>query len=125
VGQRWLCGLVQGALPYSRLENTLLTSLRPFHPLCSPSQLETDIKLLIPKALAALERYGHQVVIGNTLVDRKYEVVFVERSGETWVRIAEEERGKVGADGAVREIEEDIIERLERMHSEWVASGKV
>ncbi|ORY79290.1 DNA/pantothenate metabolism flavo protein [Leucosporidium creatinivorum] len=88
-------------------------------------KLETDIKLLIPKALGALDRYGHQVVIGNTLADRKYEVVFVERSGETWVRIAEEERGKVGADGAVREIEEDIIERLERMHSGWIASGKV
>jgi phosphopantothenate-cysteine ligase len=42
-------------------------------------QLETDETLLIPKARAALERYGHQVVIGNTLHNRKYQVVFVSR----------------------------------------------
>jgi len=40
-------------------------------------KLETDPKLLLPKAHAALERYGHQVVIGNMLHTRKYEVVFV------------------------------------------------
>jgi phosphopantothenate-cysteine ligase len=43
------------------------------------SQLETDERLLIPKARAALERYGHQVVIGNDLHTRKMQVVFVER----------------------------------------------
>lgn len=118
MGQRRLCGIVQGE-PIWRIIYSLSTDRPPV-----PSQLETDINLLIPKALGALERYGHQVVIGNTLADRKYEVVFVERSGETWVRIAEEERGKVGADGAVREIEEEIIARLEKMHSEWVARGR-
>lgn len=40
-------------------------------------QLETDPALLIPKAQTALARYGHQVVIGNTLHRRKFEVVFV------------------------------------------------
>lgn len=35
---------------------------------------------MIPKARAALARYGHQIVIGNDLHRRKYEVVFVERS---------------------------------------------
>jgi phosphopantothenate-cysteine ligase len=34
---------------------------------------------LIPKSQAALSRYGHQLVIGNDLHKRKYEVVFVER----------------------------------------------
>lgn len=43
-------------------------------------QLETDPELLIPKARAALSRYGHQLVIGNELHRRKYEVVFVERA---------------------------------------------
>lgn len=33
---------------------------------------------MIPKARAALQRYGHQIVIGNDLHRRKYEVVFVE-----------------------------------------------
>ncbi|KAJ7449121.1 phosphopantothenate-cysteine ligase [Mycena galericulata] len=42
-------------------------------------KLETDERLLIPKARAALERYGHQVVIGNDLHTRKMQVVFVER----------------------------------------------
>ncbi|KAJ6478767.1 DNA/pantothenate metabolism flavoprotein [Mycena vitilis] len=42
-------------------------------------KLETEERLLIPKARAALERYGHQVVIGNELHTRKVQVVFVER----------------------------------------------
>ncbi|WWC63337.1 uncharacterized protein I303_105937 [Kwoniella dejecticola CBS 10117] len=42
-------------------------------------KLETDEALLIPKSRAALSRYGHQLVIGNDLHRRKYEVVFVER----------------------------------------------
>ncbi|WVR07514.1 hypothetical protein IAU60_004556 [Kwoniella sp. DSM 27419] len=42
-------------------------------------KLETDQELLIPKARMALSRYGHQLVIGNDLHKRKYEVVFVER----------------------------------------------
>ncbi|TFK72432.1 DFP-domain-containing protein [Pluteus cervinus] len=42
-------------------------------------KLETDQTLLIPKAQQALERYGHQVVIGNDLHRRKYEVVFVSK----------------------------------------------
>ncbi|KAJ9124820.1 hypothetical protein QFC24_003189 [Naganishia onofrii] len=41
-------------------------------------QLETDESLLIPKAQKALERYGHQVVVGNDLHRRKLEVVLVE-----------------------------------------------
>lgn len=53
----------------------------PSHPLTLPySKLETDPTLLIPKACAALERYGHQVVIGNDLHRRKVEVVFVSRA---------------------------------------------
>ncbi|EIN08327.1 phosphopantothenate-cysteine ligase [Punctularia strigosozonata HHB-11173 SS5] len=43
-------------------------------------KLETDQALLIPKARGALERYGHQVVIGNDLHRRKYEVVFISRT---------------------------------------------
>ncbi|KAJ9116294.1 hypothetical protein QFC22_004734 [Naganishia vaughanmartiniae] len=41
-------------------------------------KLETDQALLIPKAQKALERYGHQVVVGNDLHRRKMEVVLVE-----------------------------------------------
>ncbi|EGO03721.1 hypothetical protein SERLA73DRAFT_165324 [Serpula lacrymans var. lacrymans S7.3] len=40
-------------------------------------KLETDLSLLIPKARQALQRYGHQVVIGNDLHHRKHRVVLV------------------------------------------------
>ncbi|GAA6027645.1 hypothetical protein JCM8097_007962 [Rhodosporidiobolus ruineniae] len=40
-------------------------------------KLETDPTILIPKARAALQRYGHQIVVGNLLDSRKWEVVFV------------------------------------------------
>lgn len=86
-------------------------------------QLETDATLLIPKSLTALERYGHQVVIGNTLAERKHEVVFVEKSGQTWLRIPEDERGMLGKGGEVKEIEEDIIAKLASMHTEWILKG--
>lgn len=39
--------------------------------------------MLIPKSRAALSRYGHQLVIGNDLHRRKYEVVFVERKQQS------------------------------------------
>ncbi|GAA6000431.1 hypothetical protein JCM10207_008008 [Rhodosporidiobolus poonsookiae] len=89
-------------------------------------KLETDSSILIPKARAALLRYGHQVVIGNLLDTRKHEVVFVEPGDrEEWVRIPPEEAGApVGQDGNVREIEEDIIKRLVGRHEEWIKRGR-
>jgi phosphopantothenate-cysteine ligase len=83
------------------------------------------MSLLIPKSRTALDTYGHQIVIGNTLKDRKHEVVFVERSGETWLRIAPEDRGKIGKDGEVQEIEEDIVAKLVEMHTSWIANGSL
>ncbi|KAJ7196501.1 DNA/pantothenate metabolism flavoprotein, partial [Mycena pura] len=103
-------------------------------------KLETDDSLLIPKARAALERYGHQVVIGNDLHTRKYQVVFVARKKkplpplppgagvaqahqtggdedsltfvESWLRIPPDAAGK--------EIEEDIVNELVRRHAAWI-----
>lgn len=83
-------------------------------------KLETDETLLIPKARAALERYGHQVVIGNDLHKRKFEVVFVTplNSGtngfeETWIRLKEGQS----------EIESEIVEELVKRHEKWI-NGK-
>lgn len=106
--------------------------------LSSSSQLETDPALLIPKARAALERYGHQIVIGNDLNTRKHEVVFVSRPSsspspplppathpatpaatESWIRI---DPHAVDARGRPREIEEDIVAELVQRHDAWVAS---
>lgn len=107
-------------------------------------QLETDEALLIPKARAALARYGHQLVIGNELHRRKHEVVFVERLGHT------KGRGE-NLDGAITpplmdgdaepfhehvfdehwlriteqdgEIEKFIIAELVKRHEEWIAKA--
>lgn len=117
-------------------------------------QLETDDNLLVPKARAALERYGHQLVIGNELHKRKAEVVFVERplhgkgggdAGLTGALTppleAESEDKRVGTPAKFTEtwlrlselakgrgdevkIEEFIISSLRQRHNEWIAAGK-
>lgn len=88
-------------------------------------KLETDPALLIPKSRIALERYGHQVVIGNELHTRKYQVVFVEpidpasqsqatdaeRFTEEWIKIREDDDV---------EIEKLIVEKLIARHTAWI-----
>ena len=95
-----------------------------------PPQLETDPALLIPKARTALERYGHQVVIGNDLHRRKFEVVFVSRKHgsnqqpafeESWLNI-EQQSSDISRNGP--EIEQDIVAELVRRHSLWIAHGR-
>ncbi|KAI0346417.1 phosphopantothenate-cysteine ligase [Trametopsis cervina] len=93
-------------------------------------KLETDSDLLIPKARAALARYGHQVVIGNDLHRRKFEVVFVtpingqrparpppevddfDLFTETWLHIDPAREPQ-------KEIEEDIVAELVKRHRVW------
>jgi phosphopantothenate-cysteine ligase len=117
----------------SRFELPLLLLL-VFHSCLHPlPQLETDESLIIPKARAALERYGHQVVIGNDLHNRKYRVVFVSKrsspvSGpdthlaeveyvESWLCIDTPSSPKIGH---TKEIEEDIIAELVQRHDTWI-----
>jgi len=89
-------------------------------------KLETDPALIVPKARAALERYGHNLVIGNDLHRRKYEVVFVSRDHHgsaandatiNWLRISPD---AVDARGHAKEIEEDIVAELTRRHQAWI-----
>ncbi|KAG9313606.1 phosphopantothenate-cysteine ligase [Chiua virens] len=93
-------------------------------------KLETDETLLIPKARQALERYGHQVVIGNDLHHRKYRVVLVSPKGlpsgtgksdpdgfqyeEKWIEIDS------SPSAPHKEIEEDIIKELVTRHDAWI-----
>ncbi|RDX48025.1 DFP-domain-containing protein [Lentinus brumalis] len=91
-------------------------------------KLETDPDLLIPKACQALARYGHQVVIGNDLHRRKFEVVFVspkasaesKPSGyeESWLRIDLNKNPQ-------KEIEEDIVAELVGRHERWIRDAIV
>lgn len=78
-------------------------------------KLETDNLILIQKARGALERYQHQLVIGNLLQTRKSEVVFVHPDGsEKWVRLSDTQKK------ADMDIEGLIIPEVMREHSEWI-----
>ncbi|KAI0631260.1 phosphopantothenate-cysteine ligase [Trametes polyzona] len=91
-------------------------------------KLETDPQLLIPKARQALARYGHQVVIGNDLNRRKFEVVFVSPRNsastgatepqyeESWLKIDPAQTPK-------KEIEEDIVAELVKRHKAWIEAA--
>lgn len=57
-------------------------------------KLETDPSLLVSKAEQSLHKYGHDVVIGNLLTTRKWEVVFVTAEGERWVRVPKAKRSR-------------------------------
>ncbi|ROW10481.1 hypothetical protein VMCG_01860 [Cytospora schulzeri] len=51
-------------------------------------KLETDPAILVHKAKYALERYSHNLVIGNLLSTRKWEVVFVSPNRpDKWIRV--------------------------------------
>lgn len=101
----------------------------------------------------ALERYGHQVVIGNDLNRRKFEVLFVSRVPRAVIDAGQAPTddpvdGTVIApvtdapaqplhgteftenwlrleekDRNVVEIEEGIVERLVKMHDAWIEAG--
>lgn len=78
-------------------------------------KLETDHLILIDKAKGALDRYQHQLVIGNLLQTRKEEVVFVHPDGsEVWIRLTDEQKGKD------MDIEGLIIPAVIKEHSEWI-----
>jgi phosphopantothenate-cysteine ligase len=58
-------------------------------------KLETDPAILLKKARQSLERYSHDLVIGNLLSTRKWEVVFVSRdSGDLWIQVPRHRRVK-------------------------------
>ncbi|KAI9761356.1 MAG: hypothetical protein M1835_008190 [Candelina submexicana] len=58
-------------------------------------KLETDPAILILKARQALERYSHDLVIGNLLSTRKWEVVFMARDAkDQWIRVPRHQRAK-------------------------------
>lgn len=97
-------------------------------------KLETDQALIIPNARKALQRYGHQVVIGNDLHHRKYRVVLVSprkislldaHANPDGDRSTEYEESWIEIDSSPsvphKEIEEDIVRELVRRHDEWIS----
>jgi len=99
-------------------------------------QLETDPSLLLYKCRQSLDRYSHHLVIGNLLSTRKYEVVFVDRQGEQWIRLRSHEGENEGGDMAATgqqpivegegdEIESIIIPQCVRRHEELMRRRSV
>ena len=85
-------------------------------------KLETDESLVIPKAERSLRHYGHQLVIGNQLQRRKWEVVLVEHTSRTkqqdtasfehtWIKLPQD---------AAHEIERDIVRMLAQRQHAWI-----
>jgi phosphopantothenate---cysteine ligase (ATP) len=96
-------------------------------------KLETDQNLLLSKAQQALERYSHQLVIGNLLSTRTWEVLFVEPGEkERWLRIPASQlvKGLLGGnskssdhqEAAKPEIESLIVPEVVKLHQKHVAS---
>ena len=100
--------------PVPKLLGTLRHSWAP-EALVVSFKLETDPDMLLRKAHRALERDGHNLVIGNLLDTRAHEVVFVSNEGETWVR-------KPDRDAEV-EIEAQMIPRIAILHDEYIKTS--
>ena len=81
-------------------------------------QLETDPSLLMGKATQALEKYQHQIVIGNILHTRKTEVCMVTPEEQNWIRLGKEETSS----GV--EIESKIVQYLIDVHSKFLLGDK-
>lgn len=81
--------------PVPKFLNTLVVAWAPKGSMIVSFKLETDPDLLVAKAEQALERYHHDLVIGNLLTTRKWEVVFITPDGgEHWVRVPKSRRSK-------------------------------
>nr|CDJ98264.1 DNA pantothenate metabolism flavoprotein domain containing protein [Haemonchus contortus] len=79
-------------------------------------KLETDDSILITKARGALEKYKHQLVIGNILQTRKVHVVLVDACSTEDIDLSQEQV-KSGI-----EIEEKIIAKIKERHNEFIKS---
>ncbi len=65
------------------------------HAMIVSFKLETDPSLLVTKARRSLEKYAHHLVIGNLLVTRKWEVVFVSAEEDMkWIRVPRGRRAR-------------------------------
>lgn len=80
-------------------------------------KLETDEDLLVYKARQALEKYSHQLVIGNLLQTRKQKVIFVNSGEDEPVEYSITPEQEASG----YEIENIIIPKVIEAHSEWIS----
>lgn len=81
-------------------------------------KLETDPSILEAKAKKALNRYNHQLVIGNLLQTRKREVIFVSQDGSVTTHQLTPEQEAAHVD-----VESIIIPNVISLHKNWISSG--
>lgn len=106
--------LVMNLEPVPKFLSRLVDSWAPIAMIVS-FKLETDETILIKKCRDALERYCHQLVIGNLLQSRKQEVVFVTKNEETWIKLD---------DPLNQNIENLIIPEVISRHTQWIEDRK-
>ena len=81
--------------PVPKFLSSLVHSWAPKGSMIVSFKLETDPDLLVTKAEQALDRYHHDLVVGNLLTTRKWEVVFISPDGgEKWIRVPKTRRSK-------------------------------
>lgn len=80
--------------PVPKFLSTLVSAWAPSGSMIVSFKLETDPDLLVSKAQQSLYRYHHDLVIGNLLATRKWEVVFISKEGEKWIRVPKTRRSK-------------------------------
>lgn len=81
--------------PVPKFLTTFVSQWAPKGSLIVSFKLETDPSILVSKAEQSLHKYGHDLVIGNLLTTRKWEVVFVTKDGdERWIRVPKAKRSQ-------------------------------
>ncbi|VDK63997.1 unnamed protein product [Onchocerca ochengi] len=82
-------------------------------------KLETDETILVSKARQALQKYGHQLVIGNILDTRKERVTFISNGDNAETIHLNDEQKARGV-----EIEQLIVDKLVEMHDKLFLNTK-
>lgn len=80
-------------------------------------KLETDSSLLLSKCHQALEKYGHQLVIGNLLQTRNKQVVFVTNENPDGKVISSNH-----SEDATHKLESPIILEVIKIHNSWIST---
>lgn len=88
------CSLIIDLEPVPKFLKQLVDGWAPEGMIVS-FKLETDPSMLVKKAQYSLKKYAHHLVIGNLLMTRKWEVVFVSAmEGEKWIRVPRNRRSR-------------------------------
>ncbi len=114
-------------------------------------KLETDPSILLAKSTASLNRYGHQLVIGNILTTRKHKVVFVSHKLSSPRHYPKQASSLSLLDSTINgpssndhsrfdiqeitlsqtemesgmDIETKMIQQIMRLHAEWIQNAQL